>query len=693
MKLFGNSLSSGRNGRNTYDTSVSKFLYGGRLSDALTGKNKIVNGMEDPSNFAFVFGIIAERTGLFGDPNLDGMIVYDTEIDRSYSVLTYLRNAISPNTQKIYEENDKLVISPDDLYTKGEDGTYGGVKPELMTFPLEYYNMYNFVNGFKRITTDHPYMFQTIDGLQDAYKTYFNSHKDAFLGLKDGKIKIKCLEAMDLRMSALFDSYFRAVYNHKYRRMNIPRNLLRFDCWVLVHDLRNLKVSDNYLYSSVYDENTKKIITNNLSTIFFRFKNCTFDIEEIGAMLGGISNAEAKQTEFEFAFNYNDVEVQVNSLADALEFKNTNSDDYYNLLDIVSLNADKRSKESETAKKGYEESLFSDATNALLESVKNKATSRLKDKYNLDDAYFDAKLDLTRTLNRVGSALLHVHTGGGLMGNIYDESWAGLLSSMMSSISTAGVPGIINHVLGAGDQHMMGRIFDTNNQMNSTTGSRPGREPGENQQDNPYTELDNIYGDNAYGMPVLTAHLLGQDYGNVYSNQPSGIHQNLNPGTVYQIPADPQPYVQEEAYEQPQPHEELQPESIDMTDTNHQPFVQENIEFEVPTQEPLEKGYVYEPVKQKQNDEFGSVYVVTATEAQYIPVNVYDRIIESNKNEIPSDKIYVSPEKPPQVKIENKPKPVKETKALTFDLMNAFSNDTKQKIVNQINSIGNVYTD
>lgn len=423
MSILG---SSAANGRNMHKTQVSKFLYGGRLDNVLKGHDKIVNGMEDPSFFAFTFGIDVSLTGLFGLADSKTNMIYDINTDRNYSVLTYLANAISPNTtamiskDKTIKTDESTYADLNNLYTKDE---YGNIIPNTtnenvkLTFSDEYINMKKFINGFKYITINHPYMLQSVEGLQDAYKKYYNSHKDSYLGGNDSKIKIKCLESMDLRMSALFDSYFKAVYNHKYRRMNIPRNLLRFDCWLLIHDMRNIKIDSGSLLHCLNSASpVTEDIVNNLSTVLFNFKNCFFDIDEIGSMLGNINNAEYNQTTFEFTFNYTDLDVYVNALADVLESSKNNISDISNIY---------------------------------------------REKYDLLDIYTlnNKTLDVSGLVNQIGSSIFNYATAGSTMGNVYDDTWSGLLSSLYSSITNNGVSSVINSAIGKGVGIAKNKIF------------------------------------------------------------------------------------------------------------------------------------------------------------------------------------------------------------------------------------------
>lgn len=691
-----------QNGRNTYKTTAAKFLYGGRLDNMFKASNKIVNGMEDPSFFAFNFGVHKATTGLFAIETGMKTMEFDLNNDRNYSVLTYMKNAISPNTALSTNFTGESIEQANlsEMYMKDDAGNLvpnPAVKGMNITFSREYEDMKKFVYGFEEITKNHPYMLQTIEGLQDAYKRYYNPHKESYLGGgNDNKLKITCLESLDLRMSALFDSYFRAVYNHHYRRMNIPRNLLMFDCWVLVHDLRNLQTDNATLLSALNGEPVTDRIVNNLSTILFVFKNCIFDIDEIGTMLETINNAEANQTKFSFNIIYNDVEVRLNSLADILEAKEdkeaTLSEpyrQYYDLLDVHKINEELGS------------------------------------------------LNLTNIMANVGSAIFNYATQGSSMGNIYDDSWAGILSSMMSSISNVGVSSLINSAMGKGTSFLKSKANDVMEKMHgwaekdqpasnsSTTGTARPPRPVEMENlgignENVYGELnvdtntsvgnENVYSnvniappeqigdENIYtDAPISHESIVSENiYGALPSSQPADLnesvltppppaapfngenadmstnsaHENLEPGTMYTQPATAPPYHGEQA---------------DMSsNATHEDIEIENVFGDLP-----ESG----TSETKPQEPLGSIYSFTYTSMTKttpdIPLNVYDRIVESISNPMPIEKIFITPPKHEQ--LQQEVMPVTETKESSMEQMNIYGEEAKEKIRTEIKSVGNVY--
>ena len=682
-------------GRNAYDTQVAKFLYGGRLDNIFAGHNKIVNGMEDPSFFAFNFGIDEVTTGLFSIKNgADNPMEYDMETDRHYSVINYLKNAVSPNAKDLSGRADSNGMYFMDLDGAGTE-SYGSVSAKYMTFPAEYADMLKFTEGFHEITVKHPYMLQTIEGLQDAYKKYYNPHKDPYLGGgTDTKIKITCLESMDLRMSALFDAYYRAVYNHRYRRMNIPRNLLRFDCWVLVHDLRNIAADDPDTLNFALNQNVMNItlgshvdekIIKNLSTVLFRFKNCIFDIEDIGAEFETVNNAEANQTKFAFSFIYNDVDVYINSLADLLEADRRGEDisgvyrERYDKLDIVSLND--RPKARKTA--------------------------------DLGNGYADDTYRLGGLLKNIGSSVFNYVTQGSTMGNIYDDSWAGILSSMMSSISNVGVGSVIRNLAGQGINLGKQKLREYADKVMGFNKERDEiKDPytntvynsgGRNAAVSTMSEFDNVYDGSA---ETQHERLLAD---NIYTDSPDQ-HEEIQADNVYEGVSEPHANdYSEPLFEEPTGENRFTGGTIDMsTNGRHQQMEPEDVYDEPPAPEPyeveytdmstngqhqeIEEGNVYSgtPAEMHYGD-LGSVYTISEKHETVIPVNVYDRIIKSAKHDIEIEKIFIPPAKAPSLETEYVGEPVKETKPHTFEENSAYTKEAKEKIKKQILSIGNIY--
>ena len=467
---------------------VSRFLRGGDpVSGRLRAKDKIVNGLDDPSSLGFVFIIDQPflNTGLFGNDDYDesGRDYKLGVTDSNYSALAYLKNCITGTTQTgeryktdeygnilnetSYETVKDKFEMPDGTTSESEyeievvtpiTETYSKVVSKKQLFSEEYKSMSAFVNGFKTLTREYPYVFQTIEGLPDAYKKYFSNKKDAFLGGgDDNKIKIGCLESMDLRMLSLFDAYFNATYNHKYRRQILPPNLLKFNCGVLVHDLRNV-VSGVWNEKPVLNKDFARFVSQNVSSVYFRFVDCIFDTEDIGESFANVNNAEPNTTNFSFSFYYNNIEIYVNSLADAIE--SSTAIERNKTLDS------NRVYDVEMARKNNKRKYFDG------------------EDYNIYFNYNNG-MNVGEALLRFGQNVFNSATSTSKFGNVYDESTTGLVSNILSTISGASSSSIISSLAHQGKDYLGEKIMENlpSGNFASTLGNMigyPKTQPGEN---------------------------------------------------------------------------------------------------------------------------------------------------------------------------------------------------------------------
>ena len=68
--------------------------------------------------------------------------------------------------------------------------TTSGQQTEPRGIPQSALHMVYFQNGFNEIITNHPYIFQTVEGLDAAYNKYFDVSKTPYMGSGEDKIKI-----------------------------------------------------------------------------------------------------------------------------------------------------------------------------------------------------------------------------------------------------------------------------------------------------------------------------------------------------------------------------------------------------------------------------------------------------------------------------------------------------------------------
>ncbi len=98
-----------------------------------------------------------------------------------------------------------------------------------------------FIDGWLQIADTRSYYYQEIEGLDEIWSNNVGGG-DPFKGSAvDAGVKVKCLEAIDLKMTALLSLYREACYDNKYRRIVLPENLRHFNVMVQVLEVRNFR--------------------------------------------------------------------------------------------------------------------------------------------------------------------------------------------------------------------------------------------------------------------------------------------------------------------------------------------------------------------------------------------------------------------------------------------------------------------
>jgi uncharacterized membrane protein YeaQ/YmgE (transglycosylase-associated protein family) len=169
-----------------------------------------------------------------------------------------------------------------------------------------------FVQGIREINNTRPYYWQSITGLSEAWQATSSMGPDPYVGSKEGEgISIDCLEAIDLKLTALFSLYRLAVYDSRYRRFVLPKNLMYFDVDVQVAEIRNFKQTVNYLSllsgGKAGEAENAAVIKNNSSFVKFRFTDCVWAAEESSKAFDTISNVGGEVVSTSIKWSYSNV--------------------------------------------------------------------------------------------------------------------------------------------------------------------------------------------------------------------------------------------------------------------------------------------------------------------------------------------------------------------------------------------------
>lgn len=152
-----------------------------------------------------------------------------------------------------------------------------------------------FIQGIREVNEFRPYYWQTITGLTEAWSKSLDM-KDPYTGSADSAegIVIGCLEAIDLKISALFNLYKAAVYDLKHKRLILPRNLMYFNIYVDVHEIRRFKSTQTWLSKlnlSKSQDDVERYLNDNTSKITFLFDDCVWVPAECGKVFETVTNS------------------------------------------------------------------------------------------------------------------------------------------------------------------------------------------------------------------------------------------------------------------------------------------------------------------------------------------------------------------------------------------------------------------
>jgi len=97
-------------------------------------------------------------------------------------------------------------------------------------------NLVLFIKYLKRINTEMPWFFQSIEGLNTAHE--YGDFTESYRGV-DKELTISCLETVDFTMAGLLNIYRNICYDFDRMVEVLPANLREFDLYVHVQEIRN----------------------------------------------------------------------------------------------------------------------------------------------------------------------------------------------------------------------------------------------------------------------------------------------------------------------------------------------------------------------------------------------------------------------------------------------------------------------
>ena len=316
------------------------------LSQAVGPFGSLLGGKSFPSSYDYAKRFVANATSAQGSGN-NGVTSLDDPTYLGFSLMFDITSPLfngatkgNPQTKTqfgddVFGKIDQFLDDPGAALTglTGISNFLGSAKPAGPTDPPAVYEnapsavaylkavgeenraqyLMAFIQGLQEVVTTRPYYFQTITGLLESWQKSIEFSEDPYTGSTgaDG-VAIGCLEAIDLKMTALFNLYRMAVYDVRYKRMVLPNNLMRFTVYVDVHEIRKFKTVRNWIKSlnpSDTSTNTIDYVNENTSNIRFKFQECIFDAGASGKAFDGVTNTGGNITTSEIKWNYGNMEL------------------------------------------------------------------------------------------------------------------------------------------------------------------------------------------------------------------------------------------------------------------------------------------------------------------------------------------------------------------------------------------------
>jgi len=172
-----------------------------------------------------------------------------------------------------------------------------------------------FIKTLKKINTEYPWYFQSISGLDEAWKARAEIEKPRI----KKQITIECLESLDFRMTSLIDLYRKTAYDWNNKREILTDNLRHFEMTIMVYDMRKFQTNlsgDTINGNAPGDTSRQEEVNKSFfgenefeqSSFSFQFSFVEINLESGSNMFSSINNATNEHAAQSIVFDYELVE-------------------------------------------------------------------------------------------------------------------------------------------------------------------------------------------------------------------------------------------------------------------------------------------------------------------------------------------------------------------------------------------------
>ena len=324
-----------------------------------------------------------------------------------------------------------------------------------------------FINMLQKINNEYPWYFQSIGGLDEAWKS--RSELDKIRVQK--QLTIECLESLDFRMTSLIDLYRKSAYDWNNKREILTDNLRQFDMSVMVYDMRSFhKTLQGDTIDGQTPGSTSKQESANAaffgenefeqSSFSFQFSFVQINLESGAGMFSSINNATNDAASQSIVFDYELVEESNIFRILSLLYKSDN-DQFWYVKDYMNNIMTTLSGQGSGA---FDTSLLGGQSFETSPEVELSGREDLKNK--LENAKKEAGAALGKATDDFVTALgadLQAATVGAikgklnslLLGNVYGFSAAGVIAG-----GGRGAASQASEQITKGAGNSLGKVFD-----------------------------------------------------------------------------------------------------------------------------------------------------------------------------------------------------------------------------------------
>ena len=281
------------------DRDTFNFKYGleyalnGNLQNPSRGNSNVnLNMDEDPTVFGFDF-VILDNSSLFND--VGSFLEFGEQ--HGYSDLNYRK--------ELYEDFKRQVSKF--FNSVDNDSNNFRVGSEYSSFKTHYLNSVNGLNNLIRSIR------------------VGNSTERQFANYGEDKLTFSLSEDIGINAGYLSNLYRNLIYSKKNGRQLLPENLLRFDCVIIISEVRNfVRVSNDISRIATINQNPNLVeedlidsFKDNISRYIYTLRDCQFDFNTLShgdnLNIGGLDAPRPSFSDginFDIYYKYSGMEME-----------------------------------------------------------------------------------------------------------------------------------------------------------------------------------------------------------------------------------------------------------------------------------------------------------------------------------------------------------------------------------------------